>query len=166
MQVVFLCPTARLIGGTMLFRDYRLSVETSACAPSDRARMWAAILTVHHVDAPFSVWIASDGASEFSTGTPLCKLGVKVRPTVTHHSVQAFPLSKISLFKQPLVEEELCYPLHSLFLGRKVWCMLTACLIFVFQGLFLLRVKFFRCMRNTHLTYSCFSKSLKCASKS
>ena len=97
------------------------------------------------------------------------KCGTFIRndePTVTHHSVQALPLSKISLFKQPLVEEELCYPLHSLFLGRKVWCMLTVCLVFVFQGLFLLGVKFFRCMGNTHLKYSCFSKSLKCTSKS
>ena len=119
-----------------------------------------------HLYAPFSVWIASDVASKFSTVTLLCKLGLKVRPTVTHHSVQALPLSKISLFKQPLVEEELCYPLHSLFLGRKVWCMLTVCLVFVFQGLFLLGVKFFRCMGNTHLKYSCFSKSLKCTSKS
>ena len=118
-----------------------------------------------HADAPFSVWIASEVASKFSTVTPLCKLGVKVRRAVTHHSVQAFPLSRISLFKLSLVEEELCYPLTSPFLGRKVWCMLTACLIFVFQGLFLLGVKFFRCMGNIHLKYSCFSKSLKCTSK-
>lgn len=166
MQVVFLCPAARLISPWRASFLHRLTMETSACAPSDRARMWAAILTVPPRRRPFSVWIASDGASEFSTVTPLCKLGVKVRPTVTHHSVQAFPLSKTSLFKQPLVEEELCYPLHSLFLGRKVWCMLTACLIFVFQGLFLLGVKSFRCMRNTHLKYSCFSESLKCTSKS